>query len=150
VVPELKITNPRICGVQVRHYARIGLQYGNNNGVYPSSPSSVSEPAGQHNNGDQGSSATIPHQSSFADPPATGDEGNPSSGRAIKQQVSSRDEGDEGKSPLLFHYRGDEAANAAYLNGLCRDGCGNAHSPGRTRCDECHRTWQTAVDGYDR
>ena len=38
----------------------------------------------------------------------------------------------------------------AYLNGLCRDGCGNPHSPGRTRCDECHRTWQTAADGYDR
>jgi len=41
-------------------------------------------------------------------------------------------------------------ANAAYLNGMCRDGCGRPHSAGRTRCDECHRIWQTTVDGYDR
>lgn len=28
--------------------------------------------------------------------------------------------------------------NAAYRNGLCVDGCGRKHSPGRPRCDECH------------
>jgi len=41
-------------------------------------------------------------------------------------------------------------ANGAYLNGLCRN-CGvNPHSPGRTRCEECHKDWQTSVDRFDR
>lgn len=41
-------------------------------------------------------------------------------------------------------------ANAAYHAGLCRDGCGRPASAGRPRCDECHRIWQTTIDGYDR
>lgn len=41
-------------------------------------------------------------------------------------------------------------ANAAYIAGMCREGCGNKASPGRTRCEDCHRTWLTTVDGYDR
>jgi Protein of unknown function (DUF3631) len=42
-----------------------------------------------------------------------------------------------------------EAGNAAYRNGMCID-CGDKpHSPARTRCDECHRIWQTVNAGYD-
>ncbi len=41
-----------------------------------------------------------------------------------------------------------EARNAAYRAGICigcsdpsRIGCTEPHSPGRTRCEECHRIW---------
>jgi hypothetical protein len=47
----------------------------------------------------------------------------------------------------------DQCANTgqtAYLNGQCRDGCGNPHAPGKPRCDTCHRIWLTTVDGYER
>jgi len=43
----------------------------------------------------------------------------------------------------------DQAANSAYRSGLCRD-CGkNAPSPGRPRCEGCHKIHQAAVAGYD-
>lgn len=40
--------------------------------------------------------------------------------------------------------------SAAYVNGMCRDCKDNPHSPGRTRCDTCHRIWQTTASGYDQ
>lgn len=42
-----------------------------------------------------------------------------------------------------------EATHDAYRNGLCRDGCGRQHSPGRPRCETCHRTHQAVMAGYD-
>lgn len=35
-------------------------------------------------------------------------------------------------------------------NGLCRDCGANPHSPGRTRCDECHRIHTRIMAGYDQ
>jgi putative DNA primase/helicase len=147
VVPELRTTNPRICGVPVRHYTRIGLQCQNLDGVYPASPASVSEPAGQVDNGDADRGSAILHQPTFTDPSPMTDAGNPSSDGAIKPLLSGGDAGDAGRGASKVQHR---TANAAYLNGQCRDGCGRRHSPGRTRCDECHRVWQTTVDGYER
>ena len=43
----------------------------------------------------------------------------------------------------------DDAANAAYRNGLCRDGCGREQSAGRTRCEDCHKSYLAIVAGYD-
>jgi len=147
VVPELRTTNPRICGVPVRHYTRIGLQCQNLDGVYPASPASVSEPAGQVDNGDADRGSAILHQPTFTDPPPMTGAGNPSSDGAIKPLLSSGDAGDAGRGASKVQHR---TASAAYLNGQCRDGCGRRHSPGRTRCDECHRIWQTTIDGYQR
>ena len=48
------------------------------------------------------------------------------------------------------HQKTSDAANAAYLNSMCRD-CGKQpHSAARPRCDECHRIWLITVDGYER
>jgi len=44
----------------------------------------------------------------------------------------------------------DDAANDAYVNGLCRDCRAVPYSPGRPRCDSCHRTHQNLTAGYDR
>jgi hypothetical protein len=44
----------------------------------------------------------------------------------------------------------DAAADAAYRGGKCIDCKERDHSPGRPRCDECHRIWLTLIDGYDR
>lgn len=43
-----------------------------------------------------------------------------------------------------------DSANAAYVNGQCRDCGARPHSAGRTRCDECHRDYQALMSGYDR
>jgi putative DNA primase/helicase len=147
VVPELRTTNPRINGVPVRHYARIGLQCQDLDAVYPASPASVSEPAGQVDNGDAGRGSAILHQPTFADLPPMTDAGDPASDGGINPQVNSGDAGDAGRGASKVQHR---TADAAHLNGRCRD-CGvNPHSPGRTRCDTCHRIWQTTVDGYQR
>ena len=73
---------------------------------------------------------------------------------AAELQVDGLCTGCTGKRASKVQHRSDQpapdAANAAYIAGLCRD-CGvNPASPGRTRCEECHRAWQTSVDGYDR
>jgi putative DNA primase/helicase len=67
----------------------------------------------------------------------------------VNAQVNGHGTGGTGTTPFKAQHSAG-TGSSAYLNGLCRDGCGNPHSPGRTRCDECHRIWQTAVDGYDR
>jgi 5S rRNA maturation endonuclease (ribonuclease M5) len=43
-----------------------------------------------------------------------------------------------------------DEANAAYCAGLCRDCSAKPHSPGRPRCEECHRIWANVTAGYDR
>jgi hypothetical protein len=43
-----------------------------------------------------------------------------------------------------------DAANAAYIQGLCIDGCGRRASPGRPRCDECHAIYVRVMAGYDQ
>ena len=64
VVPELKLTNPRINGVQVRHYQGLRLKRSTDNRVDPSSPSSEHQPSsdggakslfGEGDEGDEGS-----------------------------------------------------------------------------------------------
>lgn len=150
VVPELGTINPRINGLPVRHYTRIGLQCQNLDGVYPVSPASVSEPTGQGNNSDTDQMSTILHQPAFTDPPLMTDAGGPASDEAIKTQVNTGDAGDAGKGASKFQHRVEKSANTRYLNGLCRDCDVRAHSAGRPRCDECHTIWQTTVAGYER
>ena len=41
-------------------------------------------------------------------------------------------------------------ANAAYRDGLCIEGCGRRHSPGRPRCEEHHAVYVRVMAGYDR
>ena len=43
----------------------------------------------------------------------------------------------------------DADAAAAYRDGMCRDCKAKPHSPGRSRCDACHRIWQTPTGGYE-
>ena len=50
----------------------------------------------------------------------------------------------------LVDGQADHTANAAYREGLCRDCHQRPYSPGRTRCNDCHRIWQTIMMGYDR
>ena len=87
----------------------------------------------------------------------------------IKEGTSQVDTDTETETPFtaprtfLSHFDGDPspdgqhgeqtdraAANAAYLNGQCRDCHERPHSAGRTRCHECHRAWLITVDGYER
>jgi len=42
------------------------------------------------------------------------------------------------------------AQSAAYVRGLCMDGCGRKPSAGRPRCEQCHRAYVAVVSGYDR
>ena len=43
-----------------------------------------------------------------------------------------------------------DAANAAYRNGFCRDCHERPHSAGRPRCDECHAIHVRVMAGYDQ
>ena len=64
------------------------------------------------------------------------------------------DQDDSGALPMGV--RGSEpnlvnsAAAAAQDHQQCIDCHARPHSAGRPRCDDCHRTWQTSIDGYDR
>jgi hypothetical protein len=44
----------------------------------------------------------------------------------------------------------DDAANTAYINGLCRDCHERPPSAGRPRCDECHASYVRVMAGYDQ
>lgn len=41
-----------------------------------------------------------------------------------------------------------DAANAAYIKGICIDCQTSPHSAGRPRCDACHRARLTAIGGH--
>ena len=144
---ELKTSQPRINGVQVRMYDGIGLRSYTLNADDPVSPVSEDEHAGQGAAADTGN----PVSDLASDQPSFGDTGNPVSTGGVKPQVNHTDTGDTGKSAFkVQHHQAGEAANAAYLNGMCRDCGANPHSPGRPRCDTCHQIWLTSVDGYNR
>jgi hypothetical protein len=42
------------------------------------------------------------------------------------------------------------AGNTAYRNGFCVDCHVEPYSPGRPRCDECHRIHVNVMAGYDQ
>ncbi|MGO9251638.1 MAG: phage/plasmid primase, P4 family [Mycobacterium sp.] len=129
VVPELQITQPRIGGIQVRRYERIGLKSCTLNADHPVSPVSDNDTAGQD---------------------VAADTGYRVSGGGVKPQVNNTDTGDAGKRAFKVQQQANEMANAAYINGMCRD-CGvNPYSAGRPRCDPCHEAWLTSVDRYSR
>ena len=81
------------------------------------------------------------------DEPGTG-YGTPST--TVNAQVNGHGTGGTGTTPFKAQHSAGTGSSAAYLNGLCRDGCGNPHSPGRIRCDECYRIWQTTIAGHER
>lgn len=67
----------------------------------------------------------------------------PSSPSPGNSQVDGESRG-EGESACRTN------GSTAYVNGMCRD-CGvRPYSAGRTRCEQCHRTWLTVSAGYDR
>jgi putative DNA primase/helicase len=84
VVPELKQTQPRINGVQVRHYVGIAL--------LPVSPVSDGETAGQEDDADTGAPKGDPCQPALDEP----DTGHPVSDSTTNPQVNGTDTGDTG------------------------------------------------------
>ena len=138
VVPEVKLTQPTEYGYRVRRYACIGLA--------PVQPVHDDESAGKAAAGGDG----LSHDCVQPEQPtavctrcgARADDANP--------LVNGLCTGCTSASPLWVQHGDAESVDTAYLNGQCRD-CGvNPHSPGRPRCDSCHRAWQTTVDGYER
>lgn len=61
----------------------------------------------------------------------------------------SPDDGPNGQAQQT-HSPSTDASREAYRNGLCRD-CGKApYSPGRPRCEQCHRIHMNVIAGYER
>jgi len=134
VVPELKMTQPRVSGGRERRYDRIALRACNAEDPVPPVPD-ASDPV-PDGSGTGSSRATV-----TVNAPVNG---HGTGGTGERALWSQHDGSGTGAS------RANAGANDSYTAGLCRD-CGvNPHSPGRTRCEECHRDRLTSLDGYDR
>ncbi|MCZ0727193.1 phage/plasmid primase, P4 family [Mycolicibacterium iranicum] len=96
VVPDLADKQPRINGVQVRHYGRIRLRSKTDNAEPPDSPVSHTESAGHSVVADAGH----PVSGEVVEQPTLTDAGQPVSEGAIKQQVNGADTGDAGATPF--------------------------------------------------
>ena len=122
VVPEIKITNPRVNGVPVRRYEGIAIRCNTHNAPPPSSPQSLQVTADFRAGG-------IPHQSYHQDSAASADEGH-----HLHQEPAPTcsDGGDEGTGPLHTQQKDDRP----------RCGCGAElfaqASIDRSLCAKCH------------
>lgn len=90
VVPEVKVTQPRIDGKQSRYYTGIGL--------LPVSPVSVDETPAQGSDSEASDDAPVLCQAARQDPLPLPDTGNAASEVAEKPHVNGTDTGDTGKS----------------------------------------------------
>jgi putative DNA primase/helicase len=150
VVPELKLTQPVVNGFRVRQYERIGLRSETLDADIPVHPVRDGEFAGHHADaGDDHRVHPVQHPMQ-PDQFAQFCTGCGALLDATNMQVNGGCTGCTGKSASKIQHRADKSANAAYLNGQCIDCKTRKHSAGRPRCDECHRIWQTTVDGYQR
>ena len=117
VVPELRIEKHRVDGRLVRYYTRIGLQSYARNDVYPASPASVDETAGQDADSEAGSRGSSCLSRDSATRGEAGRPAYPASAGGVNQQVNVGEAGEAGTTPLWVEHRVDENANARYLNG---------------------------------
>lgn len=100
VVPEVLLTQPRINGVQLRRYERIGLASDHLNGEPPVSPASDGETPGQNTHTDTGSGTPIPCHPQPPDQLPLTDTGSPVSPGGANPQVNDTDAGDTGTTPF--------------------------------------------------
>ncbi|MDC8973988.1 DNA primase family protein [Mycobacterium marinum] len=142
VVPDLGTAKPRINGIQVRCYTSIGL--------YPASPVSLSESAGQ----DIATEASAPVPSRELAQPAQaflGDEsGEVASPEAIKPEVSDSETSEAGGEPLKSQRESELCvdcgrAPARSDNGLC-DFCAVKHR--RQQTSEIHKPTLSAAKWF--
>jgi putative DNA primase/helicase len=134
VVPELKMSQPRVSGGRERRYERIDLRVCNADDPVPPVPD---EPGDMRDGSGTGLSRAK---------------------ATVNAQVNGRGTGGTGGSALWSQhdgfgtgsYRASARSNDNYRAGLCCD-CGDRpHSAGRPRCDECHRIWLNVQAGYDQ
>lgn len=117
VVPELKDSQPRIDGVQVRQYERIGLRPAHQrdasytlNGVQHVSPVSNGESPDQDAATSAGNASADLCQPALLDPPLPPDTSRPVSTAEGNPQLNGTDTGDTGQSPFKAQHEGPDGA----------------------------------------
>lgn len=126
VVPDLSDSQPRINGVQVRHYRRIRLRNKNDNAQSPESSVSGDKNAVHDDKADTGQPVSV----DTAEQPVPVDAGRPVSLFDPKPQVSATDTGDTGASPLRAVHQNHECRycgtelkySSARARGYCSNG----------------------------